>query len=156
METVVCVPLPLPVTGPDLRLLLSGTGLRNLTLAPHMPSNSGCPPSSCKGSRRRAGICRGGPWVCVLEPRQAAAQSAHVMNLIGPSARLNSKYRASRPLSEVFLPGLCSRSSCWAVHVPSPRWSRPWSPVPNSPPPFFSLQPLQLLKITNILILPSA
>lgn len=67
---------PQEIPGPALGLFPSGTRLMTLTLAPHMPSNSRCLLSSSKGSRRPTGICRGGPWVFVLEPHQAAAQSA--------------------------------------------------------------------------------
>lgn len=97
---------PPPVTRPALGHLLSGTGLMNLTLAPHMPSNSGCPPSSCHGSRRPAGICRGGSWACVLEPSRAAAQRAHVTQPHRPFGRAELRTPSPGPLSEVLLPGL--------------------------------------------------
>lgn len=50
----------------------------NLTLASHVPSDSRCPPSICKNSCRPTGMYSGGPWACVLEPYQAAAQSTDV------------------------------------------------------------------------------
>lgn len=50
----------------------------SLTLASHVPSNSQCPPSICKGSCRLIGIYRRGPWAYVLEPYQTAPQSTDV------------------------------------------------------------------------------
>lgn len=64
---------PQHIPGPALGLLLPGTGVMKLTLAPCVPSQGRCLSSGCEGSRRPAGNRRG-PWACILEPSQAAAQ----------------------------------------------------------------------------------
>lgn len=65
--------IPRACSGPSL-----GVRTRGSDLGPTRAYNSSCVLLSCKGSRRPVGIGRGGCWACILEPRQAPAQSAYV------------------------------------------------------------------------------
>lgn len=66
----------------------------SLTLAPHGPSDGRGPLSSCQDTCSLMGIFRRGPWACVLEPSQAAAQRADITRLTS----LPSGLRDFRPV----------------------------------------------------------
>lgn len=87
---------PQNIPGPTLGLLLPGTGLMKLTLAPRVPSQGRCLSSGCEGSRRPQGNRRG-PWACVLEPSQAAArrQGQGILSPLCPARLRVQSFRAA-------------------------------------------------------------
>lgn len=85
----------------------------SLTLGPHKPSNSRCPLSSCKGSQRPLGICRGGPEPASPSPARPLLRVRTSLNFTGPSVRLGSESWASR----LYLPSSTARA---APSIPQP------------------------------------
>lgn len=118
----------------------------SLTLAPHGPSDSRGLLSSCQDACSLMGIFRRGPWACVLEPSQAAAQRAGITE---PCQGFETSPQHPPP------PGLAlpphGRASGWAPITPpgSSQQSGPASCVHSSPSASSSLQPSGVFQTAN-------
>lgn len=153
---------PGPFLGPSL--------LMNLTLASHVPSNSRYLPSICNGSHRPTGIYRGGPWACVLEPYQAAAQNTDVywglpICLLG-GVKLRGLHAPSKPdFKEEFTEGrnwpplsgrLLGLVSLVYHHLHAQRRIACWAGSFRTTPFFPSPQPLPTKGISSIIPKPDS